>query len=98
MATTSQSNGITTSWPSDTVMTSTPSAMASSMEAMILYASQKGLQTLYVDILAEGTPRLAMPSPIPKKLTRFTAFPAAIKAVWVPWPMESLVEGTPINP
>lgn len=43
-----------------------------------------GPQTLYAAILAEGTPPLAVPFAMPKKLASFTLFPAAVDAVCVP--------------
>lgn len=76
--------------PSDTVITFTPSSMASSNAAsrsMSLHPSLQ--QTLYIAMRARDTPPRAVPTPIPSRLAPLTTTPAAVEDVWVPWPSSS---------
>lgn len=73
--------------PIDTDMKFTPSAMASSKPASMSMSLHPMLQhTLYIAMRADGTPPRAVPLPMPYKLASFTATPAAVDAVCVPWP------------
>ena len=47
---------------------------------------------------AEGTPPRAVPKPRPNRLAPVTRFPAAVDAVWLPWPSESLGEAISRGP
>ena len=82
--------------PIDRDNTSTPSWMASSMAFMIpapLHPASIGYepqQALYTASLARGAPPRATPGASPWKLTLCTMLPAAVEAVWVPWPLASL--------
>lgn len=91
IATESSENSIAYGGPIEIEIMSTPSAIASSKAANISASSHPDSeQTLYAEILAEGTPPLAVPCPSPKKLTPSTLFPAAVEAVWDPCPNSSL--------
>uniref|UniRef100_A0A7C9EQ57 Uncharacterized protein n=1 Tax=Opuntia streptacantha TaxID=393608 RepID=A0A7C9EQ57_OPUST len=77
--------------PMDMDMICTPSSIAFSIAANMSVARQPPCQhTLYAAILAPGAIPRAVPDAYPRRLAPVTAEPAAVLAVWVPWPISSL--------
>lgn len=79
--------------PIDIDRRSTPSAMASSNPDSSADPGQPSSpQTLYAAILEDVDPPLAVPGASPLYDTPVSTAPAAVDAVWVPWPRSSLGE------